>query len=360
MLGFTSEIDCNGGTVTFTNTSTNAFGFVWDFGDGTGPNFEENPVHTYANAGTYTVTLDIVYDVSCAEAFSMDVMVEAPQIFAGFEYEITECSGDSAVVQFFDNSTNTLNNTVSWDWTFETAVPATSDEQNPSVTVFMEGPLEVTLTIGTANNCSNTVSETLDIDLVVIEISMDDTIVVCPGESLTLNPNGMQPDLTYSWTPGATLDDPTAESPVATPLETTTYIVTAYSTVGADTCFVTDSVVVFLPEEIDLELDQEPVVVTCGEDVTVTVTANVDVDLEWTSALEGPLGNGTSVTVNPFRADTISVVATDEFGCMATDTIIVIDNGIDFDVEPGFDVTACQGVDTTLTVVNIDDQDTLT
>ncbi|MEL7426243.1 MAG: PKD domain-containing protein, partial [Bacteroidota bacterium] len=359
MLGFTSEIDCNGGTVTFTNTSTNAFGYVWDFGDGTGPNFEENPVHTYGEAGTYTVTLDIVYDVSCAEPFSMDVMVEAPQIFAGFEYEITECSADSAVIQFFDTSTNTLNNTISWDWTFETAEPATSDEQNPTVTVSTEGPLVVTLTIGTANNCSNTATETLEIDLVDLDIALSDTLVVCLGDSVTLNPDG-DPSLTYSWTPATGLDDPTATSPVATPLATTTYIATAYSTVGADTCFVTDSVVVFVPEEIDLELDQEPVVVTCGEDVIVTVTANVEVDLEWTSALEGPLGNGTSVTINPFRADTISVVATDEFGCMATDTIIVIDNGIDFDVEPGFGVTACQGVDTTLTVINIDDQDTLT
>ena len=359
MLGFTSEIDCNGGTVTFTNTSTDAFGFVWDFGDGSGPNFEVNPVHTYATAGMYTVTLDIVYDVDCVEPFTMDVMVEEPQIFAGFEYNITECSPDSAVIQFFDTSTNTLNNTVSWTWTFETATPATSMEQNPTVTVFTEGPLVVTLTIGTANNCSNTTSETLEIDLVDLDIALADTLVVCLGDSVTLNPNG-DPDLTYSWTPATGLDDPTATSPVATPLATTTYIATAYSTAGADTCFVTDSVVVFVPEEIELELDQEPVVISCGEDVTITATANVDVDIEWSSTLEGPLGSGPSITVNPFRTDTIIAVATDEFGCIASDTIIVIDNGIDFEVDPGFDITACQGVDTTLTVINIDDLDTLT
>ena len=358
MLSFTSEIDCSGGTVTFTNTSTAAFGYVWDFGDGSPLNYEENPVHVYNEGGEYTVTLDIVYDVSCAEPFSADIMVEAPQIFAAFEFDITECSADSAVIQFFDTSVNTLNNTDSWNWTFDTAVPTSSIEQNPSVTVSMEGPLIVSLTIGTANDCDNTFTDTLEIDLVDLDISLADTLVVCLGDSVTLNPDG-DPSLTYSWSPVDGLDDPTATSPVATPSATTTYTATAYSTVGADTCFVTDAVVVFVPESIELELDQEPVVVTCGEDVTITATANVDIDVVWISTLEGPLGSGPSITVNPFRTDTIIATATDMFGCTATDSIIVIDNGVDFDVEPGFNITACQGVDTTLTVINIDDEDTL-
>ncbi len=44
-------------TVTFVNTSNLASSYLWDFGDGyTSP--QENPVHTYAAAGTYTVTLE--------------------------------------------------------------------------------------------------------------------------------------------------------------------------------------------------------------------------------------------------------------------------------------------------------------
>lgn len=46
----------NGLTVTFTNSSTNANSYLWDFGDGM-TSSQANPVHTYATAGNYTVTL---------------------------------------------------------------------------------------------------------------------------------------------------------------------------------------------------------------------------------------------------------------------------------------------------------------
>ena len=42
--------------VSFTNFSQNADTYAWDFGDGN-TSTEENPTHTYAEAGTYDVTL---------------------------------------------------------------------------------------------------------------------------------------------------------------------------------------------------------------------------------------------------------------------------------------------------------------
>lgn len=42
--------------VTFTNTSIGATSYGWDFGDGNSST-EENPVHTYADGGTFTVVL---------------------------------------------------------------------------------------------------------------------------------------------------------------------------------------------------------------------------------------------------------------------------------------------------------------
>jgi PKD repeat protein len=50
-----------GNVVTFTNTSTNATSYMWDFGDG-GSSTEESPVYTYSADGDYTVTLTAMDD----------------------------------------------------------------------------------------------------------------------------------------------------------------------------------------------------------------------------------------------------------------------------------------------------------
>ncbi|MFH0865663.1 MAG: PKD domain-containing protein, partial [Bacteroidota bacterium] len=52
--GFTFSV--NGGTVTFTNTSSVATTYLWDFGDG-GSSTLQNPSHTYITGGSYPVTL---------------------------------------------------------------------------------------------------------------------------------------------------------------------------------------------------------------------------------------------------------------------------------------------------------------
>jgi hypothetical protein len=60
-------------TVTFDNQSTGADGYAWDFGDGSGSN-AVSPVHTYANSGIYTVTLN-AQQGSCGRAASRQVSV---------------------------------------------------------------------------------------------------------------------------------------------------------------------------------------------------------------------------------------------------------------------------------------------
>ncbi|MBN2173843.1 MAG: DUF2271 domain-containing protein [Bacteroidales bacterium] len=60
-------------TLEFTNTSTNANSYLWDFGDGN-TSTENNPTHTYAEAGAYEVTLTAFY-LECEDVVMHEVSV---------------------------------------------------------------------------------------------------------------------------------------------------------------------------------------------------------------------------------------------------------------------------------------------
>lgn len=63
--------------VTFTNTSVNGIDYSWNFGDGSAGSAEKNPVHTYASAGNYTVTLIVsgVTGTMNQDSFSTSVTI---------------------------------------------------------------------------------------------------------------------------------------------------------------------------------------------------------------------------------------------------------------------------------------------
>ncbi len=44
--------------------------YLWDFGDGTGPVYMQNPTHTYAMAGEYEVTLSVTDTATCENSTS--------------------------------------------------------------------------------------------------------------------------------------------------------------------------------------------------------------------------------------------------------------------------------------------------
>ncbi|TAE47776.1 MAG: PKD domain-containing protein [Bacteroidetes bacterium] len=62
-------VGCAPATITFGDLSSNLppTGWTWDFGDGTTSTGVSNPVHTYQNDGTYTVTLIVSDNLGCAD-----------------------------------------------------------------------------------------------------------------------------------------------------------------------------------------------------------------------------------------------------------------------------------------------------
>lgn len=129
-------------SVEFTDNSVGEIAtWSWDFGDGNTSTMQ-NPSHTYANAGTYTVCLT-VSSVCGSDVFCQSITVSCPAPQAGFGFQ-----SDQLVTTFSDNSTNTP---TQWFWDFGDGNFST--EQNPIHTFSGPGAYTVCLTSG--NNCGS-------------------------------------------------------------------------------------------------------------------------------------------------------------------------------------------------------------
>lgn len=60
-------------TVSFTNQSSNAISYSWDFGDNTPSCFESSPSHTYSQTGSYNVTLTVKSKTGNTDKFSQSI-----------------------------------------------------------------------------------------------------------------------------------------------------------------------------------------------------------------------------------------------------------------------------------------------
>ncbi len=135
------------GTFQFRDQSVNEpTSWLWDFGDGTTSN-EQSPMHTYAEAGTYTVCLRVENAAGTDEDCRFVEVVLQP--VPAFDYRI-----DRATVTFTDRTTN---GPTAWTWKFGDG--AGSAEQHPVHTYAEAGTYRVCLTAsndnGAAEACRN-------------------------------------------------------------------------------------------------------------------------------------------------------------------------------------------------------------
>jgi len=65
----------SGETVTFTDLSTLATSYSWDFGDGVGTSTDQNPVYTYSADGSYDVILTVTNSVGVERSTTISVLV---------------------------------------------------------------------------------------------------------------------------------------------------------------------------------------------------------------------------------------------------------------------------------------------
>ncbi len=117
--------------------------WFWEFGDGSSST-QQNPTHTYATTGSYSVSLSIVAD-SCTSTEIYVVYVDTtgfPDCQADFYYD--QSWTDPMTFSFYDYSFS-IDPITSWLWDFGDG--STSSLQNPQHTYITPGFYEVSLII---------------------------------------------------------------------------------------------------------------------------------------------------------------------------------------------------------------------
>lgn len=105
-INFHDSTTLSGGTIA---------SWSWDFGDGSPPDIAQNPSHTYANAGTYSVVLTATSNNGCQDSITKNIVVH-PLPHPEFS-SLNVCEGNT--MQF--NNLSTIPNTdaiQSYSWNF--------------------------------------------------------------------------------------------------------------------------------------------------------------------------------------------------------------------------------------------------
>ena len=345
---------CNNLTADFINNSTNATTFEWDFGD---PNTtsdvssEFQPSYTYPDTGVYNVVLTVEVGNECEDVLNFPLYVKNTTAVASFNAVTYECENGDIIVAVEDTSDDSdpRYNISGWNWTLSDG--QTSSEQHPVFVVTNNGQnISITLEVESEDTCSDSVTQTFspgDNNLG----SLTSPSTICDGQSVQLYPEflSLNPNLTYSWSPGTNLTSTVVANPTASPTVSTTYTLTV---VAPNTgCNALIEKVVNVGDFTDLNIEAvltdengnqtvvdangEPVVVCDGQSTVLTVTntgSNVTT-VEWLDANGAVISNNVSVTVNPNGSTTYTVNVVDENGCNGTAQVVVQPSTVNVSIE---------------------------
>ncbi len=151
-VGFTSaQSSTNYLEYTFTNSSTNAISYEWDFGDGN-TSTEVSPTHVYATPDIYTVKLTATSESGLSASLEKVINIQAP-VTADFTYQVD--ATDYKTYSFTDASVGA----VMLLWEFGDGYQFTG--MNPTHTYADDGVYEVSLTAYSITGNSHVATEQL-------------------------------------------------------------------------------------------------------------------------------------------------------------------------------------------------------
>ena len=301
---------CIGNTVVLSSTAINASSYSWDFGDGSiVPTANGTAQHQYLTAGTYKATLLMQNDAGCIKDTSLpgSVTIRPNPVATISPADPVICLNNSVSIQASGGSV--------YEWSPATGL---SDNSIANPVASPKVSTDYILTVKDDIGCQNTAPLTIKVvQPGNLQVSPDAT--VCAGESVQLTATG---ETIYQWInntdglSGTEIPNPVALAPV-----TTTYTVKASD---AYSCFVDEADVTVTVRPLPTVNAGPDVLVQAGYDATLNATGSSDVT-EWKWVPEKYLScyDCASPLCTPLASTSYFVTVKNQYGCKASDTIVV-------------------------------------
>ncbi|HNV99274.1 MAG TPA: choice-of-anchor L domain-containing protein [Chitinophagales bacterium] len=288
------------------------------------------PCETYhlkmAIADDLDEALDSGVFIEAGSLTSPGVTVEYDTDIEGYPYVIEGCNEGLITFSLSFPPVDTFLVTLT---TAGTALYSTDYEPIPLVLEFLPGDTIIEIPIVAEEDGIDegveTIVITLDLgcvaglgDSLVIEIYdalplvVSNDTIICPGDAAELTATGAE---TYSWTPEASLSDPTESSTIATPSEPTTY------TVEGTLASCVNSEEVFVDIQSPSAYAGNDTTVLYGEEAPLDADGGVDYSWSPSTYLDDP--NSENPICTPEATTTYTVTVTTDIGCVFTDQVTV-------------------------------------
>ena len=298
--------------VNFTDMSIPNVGTIvswdWDFGDGATSN-AQNPSHTYANTGFYTVTLKVASSTGCTRTISRARYIRVVDgVETNFDFTLSRSCKPPYSVTFQNQSSGP--GTISYSWNFGNG--QTSIAANPTTVYNAPGTYNVKLNAVSNFGCSGSIQKSVTITQTTTDFTGPS--IACLNQPLVFQNNSSEaPDASF-WNFG---DGTTSAqtNPIKTYLTPGTYNVKMVNFFANCTDSVTKTIIVQDNPTVDFTVDDSS---SCAAPFNVQFTDLTPGAASW----QWDFGDGTTSTMkNPTHQYTTSgnytvrLIASTSAGC---------------------------------------------
>lgn len=183
---------CGNTPIQFTNTSTNASYFNWNFGDGSTPVYNQtSPIYQYQSEGTYTVTLIATvygFQGTCSDTLTETNLIKVLPSFPHILSVTNTCAGTRGLAVFQDSIRDATG--ITWSFGDGSTQTLSSTQDTISHVYTKSGTYWARLTT-TNGGCTNWDSILVSVLLKQHPVLATGQTIVCADSTLNLSINGL-------------------------------------------------------------------------------------------------------------------------------------------------------------------------